>query len=219
MLGTMYARAELERRDDRPTEDHVVILRDVAWPDYERLLEIRGDHAGPRMTYLEGMLEIMSPSRDHEKIKSLLGRLVETYCLERGVRFSPFGSWTIKDKGSDRGAEPDECYVLGVEEVDRPDLAIEVIWTSGRLDKLDVYRKLGVREVWYWRKGRLQAYALRGEQYEAISRSELLSELDFDLLVSFLDRPTAYDAIREYRAALAPAHPIDRLATPRSSRE
>jgi Uma2 family endonuclease len=93
--------------------------------------------------------------------------------------------------------------VFGTEPADRPHLAIEVVWTSGRLDKLEVYRKLGVKEVWYWRKGRIQPYALRGEEYEAIEQSEALPGLDLELLTEFLDRPTAYDAICDFRAALA----------------
>ena len=198
----MYSRAQLESRDDRPTEDHVVLMSGVTWEDYERLLEIRGDKSSPRFTYLEGVLEIMSPSRDHETIKSLIGRLVEVYCLERGILFMPVGSWTLKEPREERGVEPDECYVFGAADADRPHLAIEVVWTSGRLDKLEVYRKLGVQEVWYWQKGRIQPHALRGGRYEAIDSSEVLPGLDLDLLTKFLDRPTAYDAIRDFRAVL-----------------
>lgn len=198
----MYSRAQLECRDDRPTEDHVVLMSGVTWEDYERLLEIRGDKSSPRFTYLEGVLEIMSPSRDHQTIKSLIGCLVEVYCLERGIRFMPVGSWTLKEVREERGVEPDECYVFGGADTDRPHLAIEVVWTSGRLDKLEVYRKLGVQEVWYWQKGRIQPHALRGGRYEAIDSSEVLPGLDLDLLTKFLDRPTAYDAIRDFRAAL-----------------
>jgi len=197
-----YAHAQLETRDDSPTEDHIVQLDGATWEDYERLLALRGERSVPRITYLEGLLEIMTPSRDHERIKSFVGCLVEPYCLHAGVRFTPFGSWTIKEAKDERGAEPDECYVFGDEKPDRPHLAIEVVWTSGRLDKLEVYRKLGVGEVWYWRKGRIQPYGLRGENYQPLERSEVLPGLDLDLLVQFLDRPTAYDAIRDYRAAL-----------------
>src|SRR5688572_12004486 len=107
-----YARALLETRDDRPTEDHVVQIDGATWDDYERLLEIRGDRSAPRITYLKGRIEIMSPSRDHEGIKSLIGRLVEAYCLHAEVRFMPFGSWTIKERTEESGAEPDECYVF-----------------------------------------------------------------------------------------------------------
>lgn len=197
-----YPRAALEERDDRPTDDQVVQLHDATWDDYERLLALRGERSVPRLTYLEGTLEIMSPSRDHEGLKSLIGRLVEAYCLHAGIRFSSYGSWTLKDRRDDRGAEPDECYVFGDQDVARPHLAIEVIWTSGRLDKLEVYRKLGVAEVWYWRKGRITPYALRGEGYEPLERSEALPGLDLDLLTEHLDRPTTYDAVRDFRAAL-----------------
>jgi len=200
-----YALAEQQARDDRPTEDAFVHMYGATWEDYERLLELRGEKAVPRITYLEGTLEIMTPSRDHEGVKSLIGRLVEAYCLHAGVRFSTYGSWTLKERKDDRGAEPDECYLFGDADpaATRPHLAIEVVWTSGGLDKLEIYRKLGLGEVWYWRKGRLQPYALRGERYEAIPRSEALPGIDLDLLVQFLDRPTTYDAIRDYRAALA----------------
>jgi Uma2 family endonuclease len=192
-----------QARDDRPTDDHIVHLRGVTWADYQRLLEVRGERTVPRLTYLEGLLELMSPSNDHEMIKSYIGCLVEAYCLHAGIRFTPFGSWTLTDESVDRGAEPDECYVIGVDRPDRPHLAIEVVWTSGGIDKLEVYRKLRVQEVWYWRKGKLQPYALRGDRYEAIPRSEALPGLDLDLLTVFLDRPTAYDAIQDFRAALA----------------
>ena len=114
---------------------------------------------------------------------------------------------TLKNKREERGVEADECYFFGSEPraKRRPDLAIEVIWTSGGIDKLDVYRKLGVREVWYWEKGRIQVYVRRGVSYEPVNASEALPHIDLDQLVSFLDRPTASQAIRDYRAALGAA--------------
>jgi Uma2 family endonuclease len=104
------------------------------------------------------------------------------------------------------GVEPDECWVFGEAPADRPHLAIEVVWTSGRIDRLDIYRKLGVAEVWYWRQGRIQPYCLRGERYVPVTASEVLPGLDLDLLSSFLDRPTTYEAIRGYRQALGAAN-------------
>ncbi len=101
--------------DDEPREDHFVSLSGASWDDYERLLEVRGERSVPRLTYLEGVLEIMAPSLNHALIKSFVGCLVEAYCLEQGIRFSPAGSWTIKEKKEERGAEPDECYIFGPE--------------------------------------------------------------------------------------------------------
>ena len=200
----MIARAELFDRDHSPHEDHFVHLHGATWADYERLLQLRGDHSAPRIQYLEGTIEIMSPSGTHESIKSTIGRLVEVWCLEHDVEFSTYGSWTLKNKRKKRGAEPDECYVFGrVAAPKLPDLAIEVTWTSGGLDKLEIYSKLGVPEVWYWSAGRIEVYRLRGARYVRSAASTALKGIDLELLASFLERPTTSQAIRDYRAALA----------------
>ncbi|NEV63149.1 Uma2 family endonuclease [Thiorhodococcus minor] len=198
----MLSQTDYQQRDDSPSEDHIVCLHDVSWEGYEQLLEMRGDHSAPRISYLEGEVEIMSPSRTHEAIKSLIGCLVETYCLERDIAFSVLGSWTLKSSDRTRGAEPDECYIFGDPGVERPHLAIEVVWTSGRIDKLEIYRKLGVAEIWYWRKGSIQPYRLQDERYVPIAQTEVLPGLDLQLLTRFLDQPTTSQAIKGFREAL-----------------
>ncbi len=199
----MPATARPADHEDRPTEDRIVVLGGATWADYQRLLEMRGDHSAPRIAYLEGVVEIMSPSRSHESIKSVIGRLVEVWCLERGIEFSSFGAWTLESKAHGRGVEPDECYVFGDPRgAVRPHLAIEVVWTSGGLDKLDIYRKLDVAEVWFWRRGVLTIHGLRGEAYQQVVASEVLPGIDLVALCGFLDRPTTSAAIREYRASL-----------------
>ena len=185
-------------------EDHFVHISGVTWQDYERLLEIRRERSVPRYTYLEGVLELMRPSRTHERIKSTLGRLVEEWCLARDIEFTTLGSWTLTDQAAERGAEPDECYVFGdSEHATRPDLAIEVVWTHGGVNKLEVYRKLGVREVWYWSHGRIQPYEFVGEQYQAIPTSNVLPGIDLPELARFVDSPSTSHAIREYKKSLA----------------
>jgi Uma2 family endonuclease len=84
----------------------------------------------------------------------------------------------------------------------RPHLAIEVVWTSGGLNKLEVYRRLGVHEVWYWRRGRITPFVLTGASYEERASSDALPGIDLDQLAGFLDRPTTSAAIRDYRDAL-----------------
>ena len=184
-------------------EDHFIHLHGVSWDDYEHVLELRGDKSAPRITYLEGTLEIMAPSRQHEGIKSLIARLVEAWCLDRGMELMPYGSWTLKEKKQQRGVEPDECYVFGTEPRERPQLAIEVEWTRGGIDKLKVYKKLGVAEVWHWRKGVIKVFVLDGDDYRESARSLVLPDLDLELLASFLDRPTLTSTVRDFRAALA----------------
>jgi Uma2 family endonuclease len=195
--------ASFRFHDDTPREDHLVRLRGLSWEDYERLLDLRGDKSAPRFTYLRGTLEIMSPSKQHEAIKSLIARLLESWCVDRGIEMMPYGSWTLKDREEERGAEPDECYIFGTEPRDRPHLAIEVEWTRGGMNKLDVYGRLGVDEVWIWRKGVIHVFVRQGDSYQEIARSPTLPDLDLALLASFLDRPTLTQALRAFHAAIS----------------
>src|SRR5262245_32528524 len=120
-------------------EDQRIFLRGVTWSEYEILLAIRGDRAGVRIAYLEGDLENMSPSVAHAGIRQTIAGLLEAYAVERRIHLNGYGSWTIKLAPKKRGVEPDECYVLGTERKAAPDLAIEVVWTHGGLDKLEIY--------------------------------------------------------------------------------
>lgn len=181
------------------------MLHEVTSSGYESLLAIRGDDPGVRMTYLEGELELMSSSFQHERIKKCISRLLEAYALEKGIELDGLGSWTVKAALRQRGIEPDECYLIqnpGQKSPEHPDLAIEVVWTSGGIDKLDVYRGLGVPEVWFWREKRLEVYVLDAGQYASSERSRLLPDLDLDLLVRHLDPEHQTRATRDYLAAL-----------------
>jgi Uma2 family endonuclease len=198
--------------------DHVdqrVVLRDVGWDDYEAILSARGDDGGVRITYFNGELELMTPSVDHESLKKRLARLLETYAEVRNIELEGYGSWTLKEKAKRLGAEADECYLVGP--ISRspkiPDIAIEVIWTSGGVDKLAVYRGLGVPEVWFWEDGTLRFFVLQDETYLAATRSHALPELDPALIVRCMAEPTQTRAIRALRTALR-----DTPATPDSGR-
>ena len=187
--------SRVEDPDDR------VILDGIDWWQFETFLAIRGDRAGVRVTYLEGRLEIMSPSRTHEMLKKLIARLLEAYADERDLVFEGYGSLTMRNPAELRAIEPDECYAVGAAK-DFPDLAVEVIWTHGGLDKLNVYRSLGVREVWIWKKEDLRAYELRGDAYAEISESVVMPGLEPSFIREFLDCPTQTAAVRKMRRAL-----------------
>ena len=181
--------------------DQRVILGGVDWWQYETFLAIRGDRAGVRVTSLEGQLEIMSPSRTHEWINTLIGRLLEAYAEEKGLVFEGYGSMTMRNAPKERGIEPDECYAVGAAK-ESPDLAVEVIWTHGGLDKLEVYRGLGVREVWIHMNNELKAYELRGNAYIEIARSVVIPGLTPSFIREFLDCETQSEAVRKLRSAL-----------------
>jgi len=183
--------------------DSHVFLHNISWNDYERLLEMRGEKSMPRISYLEGEVELIRPSKDHESITSYIGRLLEAWCTDREIDFTPLRSWTLKDKLQDAGAEPDECYIFGPTKAgSRPHLAIEVEWTHGGIDKLSVYEKLGVEEVWFWSKGVIKVFILTKGKFTSTVRSKLFPDLDLELLASMLDRDSLSQAVRDFRKAL-----------------
>lgn len=186
------------------TADQRVIRYGVPWEHFEVELALRGDRSGPRLAYLEGALEITSPSKDHERIKSYIGRLIEAYALETGTDLSPYGRWTLKSAPGEAGLEPDECFIVGSDQSKpAPDLAIEVVWTSGGINKLEIYRRLGIGEVWFWRDDAIRVYVLSGDRYEEAKSSKIFPGLDLGLVAALLDRPTVTQAVRALREALA----------------
>ncbi len=198
----MVTTRRLRASDDPADDDQRVFLRDVSWKELELVLAIRGERGAPRITYLKGDLELMSPSRSHEGIKKTLARMLEAHAAERGLVLEGFGSWTLRSAPDERAAEPDECYILGSGVKDVPDLAIEVIWTSGGIDKLEVYRGLGVGEVWIWRKGAIRVFVRRGDAYEEVPTSQLLPEVDLELVCRCLEEAeTQTEAVRSFVAA------------------
>ncbi|MEH1853620.1 MAG: Uma2 family endonuclease [Nostoc sp.] len=182
------------------------ITSGVSWQMYEALLAKLEDNSHYRVTYLDEILEIVSPSIRHENIKKRLAILIERYLYLKRIRFNPMGSSTIKKELKQAGVEPDECYSL-YEQKNIPDLAIEVNITSGSIDKLEIYRRLGVAEVWIWQFNRLRLYHLREETpsefletygYEEIKSSELLLKLNINLLEKCIQISDEIQAIDEF---------------------
>jgi hypothetical protein len=103
---------------------------------------------------------------------------------------------TMRLAPKERGAEPDECYAVGAKK-DAPDLAIEVVWTSGGLDMLESYRGLGVVEVWVWEEHRISVHALRMGAYVALEASEILPDVDLRFIEELVSRAEPQtDAVR-----------------------
>lgn len=182
----------------------------VSWPTYEAFLTARGDRAGTRVSYLDGVLEIMAPSRRHEEGKTQIGTLLEIYFVAADIEYFPMGSTTLRQAAQAAGIEPDESYCLRADK-EVPDLAIEVIVTSGGLDRLAIYQRLGVQEVWFWQREQLTLYSLRETPpvrfvtthgYEAIPKSELLPELDIAWLAECVRQPSPLAAARAFRSRL-----------------
>jgi len=197
----MYA----TRRFDGPEQDQRVVLRGMTWQDFETMLALRGDRAGVRMYYLDGEIELVSPTRDHEGRKTTLARLLETWALETETDLNGFGSWTLKRQVKEAGGEPDECYIVGPPEAkDVPDLVIEIEWSRALgLSKQEIYLRLGVRELWTLpASGPLVVRTLERGRWVARQKSKLLPKLDLAWLMGFLDVEPQSKAVRALSQAL-----------------
>jgi Uma2 family endonuclease len=136
-----------------------VLLENVRWSTFQALITDLGPRRG-RVTYDRGTLEIMSPSKKHERLKMLLARFIMLFTQERAIKVQSTGSVTLEREDLDRGVEADDTYyvvrepeVRDQEDLDLgrdppPDIAVEVEVTKSFLDREDIYAALGVPEVW-----------------------------------------------------------------------
>ncbi len=181
------------------------LLSGVAWEILQKLDEDMTG-TGARLTYLDGLLEIMAPlSGDHETPKKTCAQLIEAYLRVKKIRFYASGSATLGMKALGARKEPDESYSLG-ERKSIPDLAIEITVTSGGIDVLEIYRRIGVPEVWFWEDGVIAVYVLRlpkaqeelSTGYELVRQSELLPDLDLRSLEFHSRMADQYDAVEAF---------------------
>ena len=192
---------------DDPEERHTI--SPVSWSQYETVLSEIGDQSSYHISYLNGVLEIVAPSRRHESGKTRIGTLLEIYFLETNIEYFPTGSTTFRKPEQEVGVEPDESYCIGTDK-EFPDLVIEVLVTSGGINRLAIYQQLGIQEVWFWSEDRLAIYHLRQNLdqftanfgYEAINRSQVLPELNIELLTESIQNPSPLAAAKAFREGI-----------------
>lgn len=182
------------------TSENHLLLQGISWSQFQQIETAFQEIAGIRFIYFDGLLEIMTLTSEHEETKSLLRALLEAYLREKNIRFYMRGSATLGSEELGARKEPDESYNIGTKKSD-PDLAIEVIVTSGGINKLALYKRLNIPEVWFWQDGLLSIYTLK-EDYEKVEQSQLLPELEITLLVRYMTYYDQYDAITEFIQAL-----------------
>jgi Uma2 family endonuclease len=198
----MTVAASMPGLEPAPDEQRM-LLHDVSWKEYVIFRELI-DRPGLRMTYLRGALELMSPSPEHELWKKNIARFIELYAYLMNIELYGYGSTTFKKEAKERGAEPDECYLVGKQLADFPEIVLEVIHTSPLLNKLEVYAGMGVAEVWIFKDGKFSLYELEPatSQYVETARSRFLPELDFALVARYAVRPDTPHALREFERAI-----------------
>jgi Uma2 family endonuclease len=187
------------------TPNQRVMMYDISWETYERLLVDFAESSAPRLTYDRGTLEIISPLPDHEKYNRTINLLVEEVADSLGLDVENLGSTTFKREDLAKGFKPDSCfYVQNAERVrgksqlelsvdPPPDLVIEIdpptAWApaSSSLPKLPIYAQLGIPEVWRYNGKEMTLLLLEEGVYREGQESRALPRLTRSDLTQFLE--------------------------------
>mgnify|MGYP000715780619 CR=1 FL=1 len=185
-----------------PIKESPLLFEGLTWREFKAVEQLL-DRPGYRLSFLNGVLEIRRRSGEpQEIIKGRIGALVEQYLLMAGFDFTPTGSMTLESETGKVKREADESYKLAPGRR-LPDLAIEIVFSSGGIDKLEAYKRLKIPELWFWEDGLLEVYHLRGEgdglHYEKISSSEEVQGIDLDLLLRCMNMVNHVDAIKTFQ--------------------
>jgi Uma2 family endonuclease len=168
----------------KKSEDYLSILTGVTWNDYEKLNS--PEYKPYLISYLNNEITIMSPGRNHERITETIGVLIEAYCEENYRDCFPFGSTRLEEKYLE-GKEPDTAYAFDTDK-NQPDLAVEVIFTSGSLNDLTKYKYLKIQEVWLWKNNKINFYLLENDSYKIVEESFFLGGIQSQFLIDYINR-------------------------------
>lgn len=166
---------------------HQLLIKNISWSVYKHILAELGQNRGSRISYSQGVLEIMAPLPEHEVAKVIIGDLVKIILEELDIEFWSLGSTTFDQEKMDAGVEPDDCFyiqneaaVRGKDRIDLtidppPDLAIEIDITSRT--RFNNYEVLGVPELWRWNGTQLEINVLSNGKYVKSSSSSIFLNL------------------------------------------
>jgi Uma2 family endonuclease len=189
-----------------PAEQRVV-LHNVTWETYERLLAEHAGRSSPRLTYDRGDLEVKSPLPEHERLNRAIQLLVPLVAGEIGVKVYSLGSTTFRREDVQRGFEPDSCFyvqnlaaVRGKRALDlavdpAPDLVVEIEITHPSLPKLPIYAAFRVPEVWRYDGTQWHVLLLAADQYAEAAESRALPGVTAQTLALLLDESTQFDDV------------------------
>lgn len=199
----------------RPQREQRVQLSGISWQTYQQL-NAELENRNLKLTYHQGVLEITAPSPEHEYLKKVMGRFVETLAEEFVVKLYPLGSTTLERADLVSASEPDECFYLTVNKIQAikgkkridlsrdpaPDLVIEVDIASQSKHRATTYAALQVPEVWQFDGETLTLLALKNGAYTMIQRSLAFPKLETQAIESFLNQAMERDyleLVREFR--------------------
>jgi len=181
--------------------DEPILIDELSWREFKAVEQLLS-RPGVRLSFLDGVLEIRRmPGRKHETAKQRISTLVDLYLEYAGIDFTPTGSVTLESETGRVKREADLSYELGPNR-EFPDLAVEVVVTSGGINKLEAYKRLEIPEVWFWENGALRMYSLGADGYAEVDRSFVLPELDIVLLARCINIENHLQAMREFKQTI-----------------
>jgi Uma2 family endonuclease len=187
-------------RDKFAREDQILTITGATWSDYQEFES--QEYPGYRVSYLNGEITIVSPGRNHERIAEVINRLIITYCEKYELQDFPFGQTRLNASGKDAsppskggacvvrqaGREPDLAYAFNFDK-DLPDLAVEVIFSSGDIETLkSSYKNIGISELWVWKDNKITFYCLEQGNYIVVKSSRILDAIESKSFVEYVNR-------------------------------
>jgi Uma2 family endonuclease len=145
--------------------DTRVVIADVTWNDYLRLVNAVADSENCRVAYDGKDIELMNVGPVHDSYSEILGVFVNLVAEELTIDLRGMRSTTWKRKKLKRGIEADLSYYLDpakivafdaalarrsrkLKDYPNPDMALEVDISRPKIDRQGIYAALQVSEVW-----------------------------------------------------------------------
>jgi Uma2 family endonuclease len=208
---------------NKPTErapvvgEDRILLSDISWEFYVRFCEEIGERP-IRLSYSEGMLEIMVTHSPHEFYKTMLAKLIEMIILEHNIPVRSGGSMTFQREDLEKGFEPDECWWIEHEASVRrkkkfdfqrdppPDLAIEIEISRSLVNRAGIFAAMGVKELWRHNGKRLRFCVLQGDGTYQDQKTSLvfpfLRPTDLEPYLGITDNIDETTRVRRFRDRL-----------------
>jgi Uma2 family endonuclease len=176
------------------------VMAGEPWSAYTHWLKLFDERSHVRITYDQGVLEVVTLTHEHEHRAAFLARLIGAWTEERDLEVKSGKSTTFRRRVLDRGLEPDECFWIANEPLVRnkeiidlrqdppPDLVIEVEVTRSCVPRMPIYAALRMPEVWRITRGVLSFEVLQANgTYAPALTSGALPPLKPANLQRFLD--------------------------------
>ena len=125
-------------------EEQRILLHNVSWGTYGRLLAEREERRSPRFFYDRGVLEIMSPSAEHDRISRIVAALVELLTEELDIDVESVGSRRrSRGKTSSEASSRTSAFSLArTPSACAKPLRVGETWISTRTTR---------RRTWWWK--------------------------------------------------------------------